>query len=49
MKKIFITLLCIVCSALCMNMLAQESTGGTLSGSVIDENGEPVIGAEIFG
>ena len=41
-------ILCIVHCALCIQVLAQESTGGSLSGSVIDDNGEPVIGAEIF-
>ena len=48
MKKILAILLCIVHCALCIDLKAQESTGGTLSGSVIDDNGEPVIGAEIF-
>ena len=41
-------ILCIVHCALCIQLLAQESTGGSLSGSVIDDKGEPVIGAEIF-
>lgn len=41
-------ILCIVHYALCIQLLAQESTGGSLSGSVIDDKGEPVIGAEIF-
>ena len=41
-------ILCIVHCALCIQVLAQESTGGSLSGSVIDDKGEPVIGAEIF-
>ena len=48
MKKIVMIILCIVHCALCIQVLAQESTGGSLSGSVIDDNGEPVIGAEIF-
>lgn len=48
MKKIVMIILCIVHCALCIQLLAQESTGGSLSGSVIDDNGEPVIGAEIF-
>lgn len=41
-------ILCVMHCALCIDLKAQESTGGSLSGSVIDENGEPVIGAEIF-
>ena len=48
MKKIAMIILCIVHCALCIQLLAQESTGGSLSGSVIDDKGEPVIGAEIF-
>ena len=48
MKKIVMIILCIMHCALCIQVLAQESTGGSLSGSVIDDNGEPVIGAEIF-
>ena len=48
MKKILLAILCIACCAMCINLNAQESTGGTLSGSVIDDKGEPVIGAEIF-
>ena len=41
-------ILCIVHCALYIGLKAQESTGGSLSGSVIDDKGEPVIGAEIF-
>ena len=48
MKKILMTLLCIMHCALCIQLLAQEATGGNFTGSVIDDNGEPVIGAEIF-
>ena len=48
MKKVIMIILCVMHCALCIDLKAQESTGGTLSGSVIDENGEPVIGAEIF-
>lgn len=48
MKKIAMIILCIMHCALCIQLLAQESTGGSLSGSVIDDKGEPVIGAEIF-
>ena len=48
MKKILFSILCIVQCAMCMNLLAQESTGGTFSGQVIDDKGESVIGAEVF-
>ena len=48
MKKALLIILCIAHCALCTHVLAQESTGGSLSGSVIDDKGEPVIGAEIF-
>ena len=48
MKKILFVILCIVHCALCIDLMAQESTGGTLSGSVVDDKGEAVIGAEIF-
>ena len=47
MKKILL-ILCIVHCALCIQLLAQEVTGGNFTGSVIDDKGEPVIGAEIF-
>ena len=48
MKKILFSILCIMQCAMCMNLLAQESTGGTFSGQVIDDKGESVIGAEVF-
>lgn len=46
MKKI-LSILCMMCCALCIGF-AQESTGGNFTGSVVDDKGEAVIGAEIF-
>ena len=47
MKKILL-ILCIVHCALCIGLKAQEATGGNFTGSVVDDKGEAVIGAEIF-
>ncbi|MEE1090967.1 MAG: TonB-dependent receptor, partial [Paludibacteraceae bacterium] len=48
MKKALLIILCIMHCALCIDLFAQESTGGNFTGSVIDDKGEAVIGAEIF-
>lgn len=42
------SILCIMHCALCLNLSAQTTANETVSGSVVDSNNEPIIGAEIF-
>ena len=43
MKKFLLTLLCVLIST-----SAIFAQGGSVSGTVVDENGEPVIGASVL-